>query len=441
MGFDRRRFLTSSTAALAMPFVRTTHAAEPLRVGSWDHFVPGSNDTLAKLCREWAAKENVDLRIDFITSQGNKHVLTIAAEQQAHSGHDILFFPVWSAAAAADDLVVVDDLMARLIEQNGTVSRVAEYLGRQNGHWLCVPAPIGSQLSSPCARIDLFKKYVDMDLTQMYPPGAPASKPLAAQWTWDTFLTAAEKCFKAGYPFGLPLGQTADSVNWVGAVFASYGAHLVDERGNVTTNSDALKQVLQWFRRLIPYLPAGVVSWDDQSNNKWLISGKGALIMNPPSAWAVAVRDAPQVAAQCWTFPSPAGPKGRFAPGNPNSWGIWKFSKRIPAAKSLLMYLLRRSSVEQMVAASHGYDIPAFEKLHDFKTWDEEGPPKGTLSHYPPKDDQIVSIACAPAPPKIAQQMYTQAIMPKMIARMVQGDSVDKVIEWATTEIEGLMRV
>jgi hypothetical protein len=40
------------------------------------------------------------------------------------------------------------------------------------------------------------------------------------------------------------------------------------------------------------------------------VSGKGALILNPPSAWAVAERDAPQVAEQCCTHGKPAGPKG-----------------------------------------------------------------------------------------------------------------------------------
>jgi len=35
------------------------------------------------------------------------------------------------------------------------------------------------------------------------------------------------------------------------------------------------------------FLPPDVPAWDDASNNKWLISGKGRLIMNPPSAWAV----------------------------------------------------------------------------------------------------------------------------------------------------------
>jgi hypothetical protein len=49
------------------------------------------------------------------------------------------------------------------------------------------------------------------------------------------------------------------------------------------------------------FVPPDVPAWDDASNNKWLIAGRGALIMNPPSAWAVAKRDAPQVAEQCWT--------------------------------------------------------------------------------------------------------------------------------------------
>ena len=99
--------------------------------------------------------------------------------------------------------------------------------------------------------------------------------------------------------------------------------------------------------------------------------------MNPPSAWAVAVRDAPKVAEQCWHFPSPKGPKGRFDPAQPSYWGIWNFSPNKSAGKSLLLHLWEKGSVEQLVAGSKGYDIPAFGTLRDFKTWAEEGPPKG----------------------------------------------------------------
>jgi len=304
-----------------------------------------------------------------------------------------------------------------------------------------VPATVGSQTKPPCARIDLFKQHVGLDLTQMYPAGSPPNKELADRWTWDLFLQAAEKCSKAGFPFGMPLGQTTDAVDWVGAVFASYGSVLVDQEGNVTVKSDATKQALEWFKKIVPVLPPDVFAWDDAGNNKWLISGKGALIMNPPSAWAVAKRDAPQVAEQLWTFDPPAGPKGRYDPSLPYFWGIWNFSGNKSAAKSLLTYLSQRSQAEQLVAASHGYDLPNFAKLRDFKTWAEEGPPKGTLYSYPPREDLITSIACAPAPTNIATQMYSQATMTKMIARCTQqGESIDRAIAWASDEIEGFMR-
>ena len=397
--FNRRRFLGASAAAAVAPYIRTSRAAGSLAVGFWDHWVPGANDALTKLCNEWAAKEKVDLKVDFITSQGNKLLLTITSEAQAKSGHDILAFATWYVTAQARNLEPVDDIVQSLIAQFGAPAAAIDYLGKQDGRWVAVPATAGSQMKGPCGRIDLFKQHVGLDLTKMYPAGASPDKVLTDRWSWDTFLTAAQKCHKAGVPFGIGLGQTPDSVDSAGALFAAYGAHLVDAKGNITVNSDPTRQVLEYAKRLVQFLPADVFAWDDASNNKWLISGKGALIMNPPSAWAVAKRDNPKVAEQLWTFPAPKGPKGRHQPGLPFYWGIWKFSKNKSAARSLLTYLSQRSSVEQMVLASGGFDIPVFSGLRDFKIWDEVGPPKGTLSHYPPpKGDEIVSISGALAP-------------------------------------------
>lgn len=182
-------------------------------------------------------------------------------------------------------------------------------------------------------------------------------------------------------------------------------------------------------------------AWDDASNNKWLVSGRGALIMNPPSAWAVAKRDAPQIAEQLWTHGMPAGAKGRYSPFLPYFWGTWNFSKNKSAAKSLLMHISQPAAAEKMVIASGGYDLPAFEKLTTFKTWAEEGPPKGTLYHYPnPHNHQTLSIAAAPAPPKIAAQIYTQATMTKMVVRHAQGEAMEKTIAWAESELEGFSR-
>jgi len=179
-----------------------------------------------------------------------------------------------------------------------------------------VPTSYGSTLSPPCARIDLLKQVVGLDITKMYPAGAPADKELEATWTWDFFSQAAEKCHKAGYPFGMPMSTTSDAVQWVGAMFNSYGAQLVDAKGAITVKSDATRTVLEWFKKTVPFFPPSVFAWDDASNNKALISGQSALIFNAPSAWAVAKRDAPKVAEQLWTFPAPKGRRAGTFPAD-----------------------------------------------------------------------------------------------------------------------------
>ena len=442
----RRRVLGTAAGAATVfataPFVHGAHAAGRLAVAFWDHWVPGANDAMAKLCNEWAGKEKVDLKIDFVTSQGDKLMVTAAAEAQARSGHDMITLPLWYAPAQTDSLENSDDVWAELTKRHGDTTASMTYVGKQNGHWIAPPA-ISNTLTLPSVgRIDIFKEAVGLDLTQMYPAsGTGGNKELTDKWTWDFFLTAAEKCQKAGHPFGLALGQTGDTANWLGALFNAYGAQLVDKDGNTTVKSEPVKQVLDYMKRLVPFLPPDVFAWDDSSNNKALISGQAALIFNPPSAWAVAVRDAPKVAEQCWHFSSPKGPKGRFDPAQPSFWGIWKFSPNKAAAKSLALHLWQKESVEQLVAASHGYDIPCFGTLRQFKTWAEEGPPKGGIWNYPPRGEVIESVSGSPAPANIANQIYSQATMAKMVAQCTQsGKTIDQAIDWAASELEGFKR-
>jgi len=409
-----------------------------LTMGFWDHWVPGANNTLTELVNKWAEKEKVEVQIDYITSQGNKLLLTATAEAQAKSGHDILAQQAWLPHANADLLEPMNDIMGSIVKENGEVNGTVKYLGQADGKWLGIPSCVGSQIKGPCTRIDLMKKYADIDVQQLYPAGSP---PKADNWTFDTFLKAAEACHKGGFPFGIGLGETFDSVDTAGAVFQSFGAELVDAKGNLTVKTDAVRQALEYYKKLISFLPPDVAAWDDASNNKWLISGRGALIMNPPSAWAVAKRDAPQIAEQLWTHGFPAGPKGRFAPCVPFFWSIWAFSKNKEASMSLLAHLSQPSSIEKLVVASGGYDLPAYEKFTRLKVWEEAEPPKGTLYHYPnPYHHQTLSIAGWPAPPKVAQQIYTQATMTKMCLRYSQGEAMEKTLAWAEGECEGFMR-
>src|ERR1700730_14323145 len=175
----------ASTALIATPYVRGAHAAGKLSIGFWDHWVPGANNASKTLVEEWAAKEKVDVTIDYIPSQGMKNLITIAAESQARSGHDVFAFPSWQPHGHAESLEPVNDIMDELIKQNGAVNDTVTYLGNLNGKWLAVPATVGSQIKGPCSRIDLFKRHAGIDLQAMYPAGSP---PKADGWTLEAIL-------------------------------------------------------------------------------------------------------------------------------------------------------------------------------------------------------------------------------------------------------------
>jgi len=438
---DRRRFLAATaitTTALAAPFVRGAHAAGKLTLGLWDHWVPGANAAASAVINDWAARERVEVTIDYIPSQGNKNLLTIAAQAQARSGHDVLAMPTWWPHAHANQLEPVNDIMGPLMQQNGKVNGTVEYLGKLGDKWLGVPATIGSQIKGPVSRLDLMKQHAGLDMQAMYPAGAA---PKADAWNMDAYAKAAEACHKAGVPFGVGLGETTDSVDTAGAFFQAFGASLVDAKGELTVKTDAVREALTYLARVGRFYPADAPAWDDASNNRWIVSGRGAMIMNPPSSWAVAKRDAPQVAQQLWHHGFPQGPKGRFSPFLPYFWTIWSFSQNKSAAKSVLVHMSSRAAAERFVEASAGYDIPSFDSFLNFKTWQDADPPKGTLYHYPnPHNHQTLSIAASPAPPKIAQQIYAQGTLTKMIVRHMQGEALERTLAWAESEVEGFLR-
>src|SRR3954467_15357870 len=96
---NRRQFVAAtaatSAALITAPYVRGAYAAGKLSVGLWDHWVPGANKASTDVVNEWAAKEKVEVTIDYITSNGRKDEITIATQAQSKSGHDVLRMASW----------------------------------------------------------------------------------------------------------------------------------------------------------------------------------------------------------------------------------------------------------------------------------------------------------------------------------------------------------
>jgi hypothetical protein len=112
----RRNALKLGAAAAALPLVhiRTAGAAGKVSIGFWDHWVPAGNDVMKQQVQAWSDKSKVEVQADFITSNGFKNILTIAAEAQAKTGHDVFAFPTWEVQNHADQMEPMDDVMGRL---------------------------------------------------------------------------------------------------------------------------------------------------------------------------------------------------------------------------------------------------------------------------------------------------------------------------------------
>jgi len=140
-----------------------------------------------------------------------------------------------------------------------------------------VPTTTGTQTKPPCARISWFKTH-GLDVQAMYPV-KPEHTALQDSWTYDEFMKYAEIAKKDDMGFALGLGgfTNTDGIDQVGSMFRAYGAALVDKEGTIQVKSDAMKQFLEFAQKMVRFYPDSAPSYDDASNNRALISGRGRL--------------------------------------------------------------------------------------------------------------------------------------------------------------------
>jgi hypothetical protein len=202
--------------------------------------------------------------IDYITSQGNKNLLTIAAEAQARSGHDILAFLTWQPADHANRLEPVDDIMTELVKQNGKVNPTVEYLaaptatGRRAGlRGKSDQRPMLAHRPHEAAR--------GHRRAGAYPAGSP---PKAEAWTLDAMLKAAEACHKGGHPFGIGLGVTEDNVDMPARSSSPSAPTWSTPRA--TSRSRLMRAAgARILQEAGAGLPPDAPAWDNASNNKY----------------------------------------------------------------------------------------------------------------------------------------------------------------------------
>ena len=236
----------ATTALIAAPYVRGAHAAGKLSIGFWDHWVPGANKTSAAISHEWAEKEKVEVKIDYITVAGLQEPAHHRGRSAGASGHDILAFPTWwPQDQAREALSRSTTSWTTLIKQNGDGQRHRR-VSRQGQRQVARACRrrIGSQIKGPCSRIDLMKQHAGIDVQAMYPAG---SAPKADSWTLG-HLPEGRRSLPQGRQSrsASASARRRNSVDTAGAFFQSFGAELVDAKGNIKVKSDTVRQALEY---------------------------------------------------------------------------------------------------------------------------------------------------------------------------------------------------
>lgn len=393
-----------------------------LKILTWAHFVPASDEELKRQAEQWGKANKVRVRVDLVAHL--QLPAKKAAEVQVRGGHDMTHLYIDDPDLYFDHLVSLDDVATELSKTSGGFfdEEVFRYRGQ---HFKAIPWYF---ISFPIAyRTDVLNQ-----IGEKTPD------------TWDDLLRVGKKAKAAGYPIGIQISHCFDSNAILRGILWSYGAKITDkETKQITLNSPETAKAVEYVKELYKdAMEQEVLSWDDSNNNRCLNGGKCSIILNPISAYESA-RDAKaiipgterQIHEVIDHVIPPQGPAGRHMSAAYNLFGIWNFSKQIDAAKDFLRFHFSEEQQNAFIEASRGYNQPLLKKFVNHKVWDTN--PKYAFA---PKIGDFTHPPSWPAPPHAASQVAMNLyVIPDMFANAATGKmSTKDAIAWAEKELKDI---
>jgi multiple sugar transport system substrate-binding protein len=310
-----------------------------LSIVQWEHVVPAYDTWLDAWATRWGERNDVAVEIDRVPY--TRLPALAAAEAKAGKGHDVFGF-LSPPAPFEDDVLDHADVIAEIVRAVGRYGDLGKrstynpktktYFGVSDGY---VPSPA-------LWRHDLWESVGE----------SPAS--------WDDVRTAAPMLRQLGHPIGIGQSGELDSTIALTSLLLCFGAYLQTETNVPAIDTPATVEAVRFVADL---WKAGqdnrVFSWNPASNNQFLLSGEGSLVMNAISAVRTAeTLDLPFV-DDLWLWPVPAGPGGGLALGQYTQvYSIWKFAKNPDVAQRFLADLCIDG--RQATTASGLFSFPSF---------------------------------------------------------------------------------
>ncbi len=200
--------------------------------------------------------------------------------------------------------------------------------------------------------------------------------------TWEDVLTAGARLKAHGHPVGIGMGADAESNLTLLGLLHAFGASIQNEEVQVVINSPATVEAVKIGAAIFrSTMTDEIFGWDITSNNRYLVSGRGSLIVNPITAIRAIEAQDPGVAARIGLVPAPAGPEGRSSPYAVNVYLVWKFSQNQEAAKRFLVDLA--TDYREAFIQSQYVQVPSFPgAVRDFGALVAGGTPAQPAGRY-----------------------------------------------------------
>jgi multiple sugar transport system substrate-binding protein len=417
----RRTLLKAGLTAGAATILSRKASAQTettLKIVQWKHFVPDYDkkyfDTFT---REFGEKHKCKVEVDYVATADLP--TAIAGDISRGGGHDIFHLNGVGAWLYDQALVDVTEVANRLEKEFGPWIPNSESIGKVKDKWLAIPY---WYISFPMIINRGYFNKVGAEYTD--------------KTTWQELLAAGAKLKAAGYPFGLPYAQTPDSNDNLFPLMVSFGAYLFDKDGKISFKRKEITEAVQFGKDLFDKtMTDEVLSWDDSSNNRFIISGKGSLVCNPISAYRTAAKDNPDVYKDLEIVKTPVGPKGRVNGARTMSFGIYNFSKNQDLARTFI-YEMVADSLKGM-EGSTGYNHPFLKKFL--------AKPQPVLGNEPKlqllqdyQDDNLDFIGYPGPMTKTATAMYAKFVIPTMFAEVAKGKPIRAAIDDAEKKLRAI---
>jgi len=411
----RRKFLATTSAVGAAALVGRAPAfaqKRELSLLSNNHFVPAADDELRRQADLFSKQAGVNVKVD--TIQGLQLPAKRAAEAQSQSGHDLVILQ------QADPFLFENSLI--------DVGPLVDSLGKKYGGWY----PFGAESALTGSGWKAVPWYW-VAFPATYNMAHYKKAGLEYPKTWDELLKQSKILKKQGTPVGIAISHCGDANTSLWAVLWSYGAKVLEADGKTPAIvSDKTAQVIEWYKELYrDGMEPEVLSWDDASNNRFILSGKGSWIHNPISPYNTALSNKMPIADEINHHPSPAGPAGIHSAPGINALGIWKFSKNADLAKEFLQFLFRKENFDAWIVASNAFNQPPLRGLADHPIWVKN--PKFAML---PKEAEYAHARGWPSKPNDAvRRVENNYVLPDMVTKAVNGMPTRRAMEWAQDQV------